>query len=291
MTGDVRDFETVLAVARPRLHRYCARMTGSAVDGEDVVQDTMLKALVTWNSAGPVDNVEGWLFRIAHNTALDALRLRRHDTRPLDEEHLEIAADTPDPDAASASLRTFLRLPVLQRSVVILKDVLGHSVEEAATITGASGAAVKSALQRGRSRLRELAREPGDVVLPLLSDRDREQLLAYVECFQRGDFDAVRAMLAEDVRLDLVARLQRSGKAKVGEYFGRYATSDQWVFAAGAVDGQAAMLVYDRHDVRETPAHFVVLGWSGSRVAWIRDFLFAPYVLDGAGVLTLPPAE
>jgi RNA polymerase sigma-70 factor (ECF subfamily) len=56
---------------RPRLHRYCARMTGSVIDGEDVLQDALIKAVEAQAAAGDIGNPEGWLFRIAHNTALD----------------------------------------------------------------------------------------------------------------------------------------------------------------------------------------------------------------------------
>ena len=169
--------------------------------------------------------------------------------------------DSPDhdPEVATMSLRTFMRLPALQRSAVILKDVLGHSLEEIASITGASEAAAKSALQRGRVRLREFASEPADVSLPMLSDVMRARLIKYVEGFKTGDFDAVRAMLADDVKLDLVAKLRKQGKSEVGEYYGRYAACEQWAFAAGVVDGRAAMLVYDREISLETPAYFVAL--------------------------------
>jgi RNA polymerase sigma-70 factor (ECF subfamily) len=185
-------------------------------------------------------------------------------------------------EVVATSLRTFMRLPPLQRSAVILKDVLGHSLEEVASITGASEPAAKSALQRGRLRLREFAREPEDVALPVLSDAMRARLIAYVDGFIAGNFDVVRAMLADDVRLDLVARLQKQGKGDVGEYFSRYAACEQWSsFAAGVVDGRPAMLVYDCEISLETPAYFVVLDFDGNRVVTIRDFLFARYAMDG----------
>ena len=138
MTGHARDFEAMLSAMRPTLHRYCARMTGSAVDGEDVVQDAMMKALVARGSVGPLDNPEGWLFRIAHNAALDFLRRSRRTVHLGTEEELAMVAapDRPDPDIATTSLRTFLRLPALQRSTVILKDVLGHSLAEISEIVG-----------------------------------------------------------------------------------------------------------------------------------------------------------
>jgi RNA polymerase sigma-70 factor (ECF subfamily) len=66
MTDHARDdFERLLGELRPKLHRYCARMTGSAVDGEDIVQDAMIKALAALPDTGSVSNAEGWLFRIA----------------------------------------------------------------------------------------------------------------------------------------------------------------------------------------------------------------------------------
>src|ERR1700751_289206 len=210
MTDELRDqFERLVGELRPKLHRYCARMTGSAVDGEDIVQDALMKALTALPSVGVIDNPEGWLFRIAHNTALDFLRRRARGPMMQHDEALDMIAapDSPDQDhkAATMSLRTFMRLPALQRSAVILKDVLGHSLEEVASITGASEAAAKSALQRGRVRLREFAKEPADVSLPMLSDEMRVRLTTYVEGFKIGDFATVPAMLADDVKLDLVA--------------------------------------------------------------------------------------
>jgi len=294
MTDDARDkFERLVGEIRPKLHRYCARMTGSAVDGEDIVQDALIKALATLPNFGVIDNPEGWLFRIAHNTALDFLRRRAHGPMMQNNEALDMisAPDFPDQDheVATMSLRTFMRLPPLQRSAVILKDVLGHSLEEVASITGASEGAAKSALQRGRVRLREFAKEPADVSLPMLPDVMRARLIKYVEGFKAGDFDAVRAMLADDVKLDLVAKLHKQGKSEVGQYYAAYAAAKQWAYAAGVVDGRAAMLVYDREVSLETPAYFVALDFEGDRVVSIHDFLYARYAMDGVDLSPLNP--
>src|ERR1700745_3434077 len=80
MTDDARGkFERLVGELRPKLHRYCARMTGSAIDGEDVVQEAFVKAVEAYPGSGTIVNPEAWLFRIAHNTALDLLRQRaRH---------------------------------------------------------------------------------------------------------------------------------------------------------------------------------------------------------------------
>jgi hypothetical protein len=80
-------------------------------------------------------------------------------------------------------------------------------------------------------------------------------------------------MLADDVKLDLVAKLRKQGKSEVGEYYARYAACEQWAFAAGVVDGRAAMLVYDREVSLETPAYFVALDFDGDRVISIHDSL------------------
>src|ERR1700733_12510847 len=70
-------FGQLMTALRPRLHRYCSRMVGSAIDGEDVVQDALAKAAEAYPGAGVIDRPESWLFRIAHNAALDALRHRK----------------------------------------------------------------------------------------------------------------------------------------------------------------------------------------------------------------------
>jgi RNA polymerase sigma-70 factor, ECF subfamily len=291
----VRDqFEQLAGELRPKLHRYCARMTGSAVDGEDIVQDALMKALAALPNVGVLDNPEGWLFRIAHNTALDFLRRRARGPMLQNDEVLDMIAapESPDQDheIAAVSLRTFMRLPALQRSAVILKDVLGHSLEEVASITGASEPAAKSALQRGRVRLRQIAGEPADVSLPMLSDAMRVRLIKYVEGFKTGDFDSVRAMLADDVKLDLVAKLRKQGKTEVQEYYTAYAAAKRWAFAAGIVDGRAAMVVFDREVSLETPAYFVGLDFDGDRLVSVHDFLYARYAMDGIDLFPLDPA-
>lgn len=278
---DDEGFEHLLAGMRPRLHRYCARMTGSSVDGDDVVQEVLIKAVGARSAGAEIDNLPAWLFRIAHNASLDFLRARaRTNTIQLTDE-AELVSNAPDPDVTSVSFRTFLELPVLQRCAVILKDVLGHSVEEIARIADCNVPAAKSALQRGRKRLKELVADGADSAhLPLLSDQDRQRLQGYIAHFKSGDFDALRQMLADDVRLDLVNRLKLTGRTAVGPYFTRYAEARHWRFALGSVDGRAAMLVYDVGGPADRPAHFAVLQWRADKVVGIKDFLFAPYAME-----------
>src|SRR6202035_2182922 len=128
------NIDRLLIAMRPRLHRYCARMVGSVIDGEDVLQDALIKAVEAVAAAGPIANPEGWLFRIAHNTALDFLRRRNRQEAMRSGEEVDMIADPADivasHEIARTSLRTFMRLPVAQRSSVILMDVLGCSLQE-----------------------------------------------------------------------------------------------------------------------------------------------------------------
>src|SRR5229473_4351104 len=187
----VADIGDLLVEMRPKLHRYCARMTGSVIDGEDVLQDALIKAVEAFASAGPIGNAEGWLFKIAHNTALDFLRRRSRQEALRSGEEVDMVADELDPvlsrQIASASLRTFMRLPVAQRSSVILMDVLGYSLSEVCEVMDYSLPAVKAALHRGREQLRALAEEPDDAPQPKLSDADRARLSSYVTHFNARD--------------------------------------------------------------------------------------------------------
>jgi RNA polymerase sigma-70 factor (ECF subfamily) len=261
-------------------------MTGSVIDGEDVVQETLLKATAAGPAAGPITNPEGWLFRIAHHAALDFLRRRaREETRHPNEDLDMIAAvrnPVEDRQIVATSLRTFMRLPVSQRSSVILSDVLGHSLQEICEIVGGNVPAVKAALQRGRLRLRALAAEADDAPVPALAEPERSRLKTYVERFNAHDFDAVRAMLAEDVRLELVNRVRLDGKKSVAPYFSNYAARPHWRFVPGFVDCRPAMLVYDADDPDERLKYFVLLDWAGDKVVGIRDFVFARYAMEGA---------
>ncbi|HEV7320872.1 MAG TPA: sigma-70 family RNA polymerase sigma factor [Ensifer sp.] len=282
-----QDFEDRLKELRPRLHRYCARMTGSTVDGEDVLQEALIKALQARADGTVVDNLEGWLLRIAHNTSLDFLRRRsRHKVVPLVDDMED--ARLPELDIVAVGFQAFMRLPELQRCAVILKDVLGYQVEEIAEIADCTHAAAKSALQRARAALRHLAARPDDVRLPLLSDASRQKMAAYVRLFKGGDFDAIRSMLAEDVRLDLVNRLKLEGREDIRRYFARYAEETRWRYELGAIEGRPAMLVFDGAGRMEEPAHFVLLDWRKDEITTIRDYLFAPYVLETADWIRLP---
>jgi RNA polymerase sigma-70 factor, ECF subfamily len=280
------DIERLLVAMRPKLHRYCARMVGSVIDGEDVLQDALTKAVEAHSTAGSIGNPEGWLFRIAHNTALDFLRRRKRQEALRGPAEVDMMVDPLDAienrQIAATSLRTFMRLPVAQRSSVILMDVLGCSLQEICAVMDCSLPAAKAALHRGRAQLREIADEPEDTPQAKLSDADRARLGAYVAHFNARDFDAIRAMISDDVRLDLVSRTQMRGKAEVAGYFGNYAKVSDWRLVPGLVEGRPAILVFDPNGSGEIPKYFMLLGWVAGKVATIRDFRHAAYTIDGA---------
>jgi RNA polymerase sigma-70 factor (ECF subfamily) len=282
-------FDRLLGGLRPKLHRYCARMTGSAVDGEDVLQEALVKAIEAFPQAGSIANLEGWLFRVAHNAALDFLRRRaRLEAHRADKDPdmiIDPIATTESRQIAAASLRTFMRLPVMQRSSVILMDVLGYSLDEIGSVMDSTIPVIKAALHRGRLRLRELAQEPDDLPPPVLAEPERSRLAAYVERFNARDFDALRNMLADEVRLELVNRLRLAGRAEVGNYFHRYGEATDWHLVPGLVDGRPAVLVRALDDPSAAPAYFMLLAWAGDRIVGIRDFRFAPYAAESAEIV------
>ena len=178
-----------------------------------------------------------------------------------------------------------MRLPVAQRAGVILMDVLGCSLKEICEVLDCSVPAAKAALHRGRAQLREMAGEPDDAPQPKLSDSERARLGAYVAHFNARDFDAIRAMISDDIRLDLVNKTRMRGKAEVSRYFGNYSGVGDWHLVPGLVEGRPAILVFDPRQPDSRPKYFMLLDWSAEKVATIRDFRYAPYIVDGAEYL------
>ena len=267
-------------------------MASSAIDGEDLVQEALVKAIEAF-PATQIDNLESWLFRVAHNAAVDFLRRRkRHEDMRSEEDPdmtIDPAASATDRIAAAASLRTFMHLPVPQRGCAILIDVLGYSLKEVADITGLSVPGVKAALHRGRSQIRDLSNQPDDSVPPALSPQDLRRLSNYVDRFNARDFDAVRDMLADDVKLELVARARMAGRRQVARYFHNYSGVSDWRFVPGLVDRRPALLVVDPNDPAAPPSYFVVLEWREDDVAGIRDFRHARYAAESAEMIVLAP--
>jgi RNA polymerase sigma-70 factor (ECF subfamily) len=274
-------FEALVQEIRPELHRYCARMIGSVVDAEDVVQEALAKAYAAL-PATSVANMRGWLFRIAHNKAIDYLRRASQQHLDYLDEHALLAEPDPplaEPELVAVALSVFLKLAPKQRSCVILKDVMGYSLADISELLDATVPEIKAALHRGRARLRELATDVAGRGLAPRDEQERELLARYIDRFNARDFDAVRAMLAHEVRLELINRTTRRGRADVSEYFHRYDDVADWRLALGAVENRPAILVYDPRQPSSEPAYFMLLRWENAQVSFIRDYRYAPYVM------------
>ena len=91
-----------------------------------------------------------------------------------------------------------------------------------------------------------------------------------------------RNLVADDVRLELVNRTRLKGKAEVSNYFGNYSKVSDWHLVAGQVEGRPAILVFDPNEPNGRAKYFMLLNWSADKLATIRDFRHAAYVIDAA---------
>jgi RNA polymerase sigma-70 factor (ECF subfamily) len=271
---------------RPELHRYCARLMGSVIDGEDVVQDTFAKAILALDELEEIPLLRPWLFRIAHNRALDLLRSRAiRAAEPIEAAH-EVADQTaPDPvemlmrqEAVKTAVSRFTELPILQRSVLILKDVLDEPLAEIAAVLDLSVDAVKGHLARGRARLREINARAH---LVPLAQPVSAAVARYVQLFNQRDWDGLRALLANDVRLHQSLHPPRMGAADVGMFFTIYARSKGVQLAAAWLEGREVIAVFEHPDDPK-PGHFMWLEWRDDKITFIHDYRYVRYVTADA---------
>jgi len=267
-----------LAEMRPRLHAFCGRMMGSAIDGEDVVQEALARAVSGYADAAPVLRPEAWLFRIARNAAVDALRRKRGETLDLaDQDVTDQNADSAARAEVTLGFTAFLPLPAPQRASVVLVDVLGYSLAETASILETSVGAVKATLHRGRGRL-AAPPDPAPV-----DEQEKLRLRAYADLFNAREFDALRDLLAADVQLVLPPAVRRAGKPDVSLYYTRYSDAPvRWQLEPAIIEGRPSLLATDPNDSQSR--FIIVLDWSDGRIVAIRDFHFARYVMDGINI-------
>lgn len=279
----------IMAEMRPELHRYCARLAGSVFDGDDIVQDVLVRALVAIDGLEAGTPLRPWLFRIAHNRALDHLRSRAVRKGEPIEAATDVADDqTPDPaealerqEAINTALARFVELPIVQRSVIILKDVLGHSLEEISVLLDLSVNAVKAALGRGRARLRDINARPIEQPLVKAASPAAER---FASLFNRHDWDALRSLLADDVHLTQISHPDRKGRAEVSLFFTIYASTPEFRLVPAYLDGgrgDEVIAVFAPVDA-EQPSYLMRVEWRGSQIVRIRDFRYAKYIMDGA---------
>jgi RNA polymerase sigma-70 factor (ECF subfamily) len=275
-------FLELVAPHRDAVRLHCYRMLGSTHDGDDMVQETLVRAWRARESLDSAQTVRPWLYRIATNACLDELRNRKSRPMPtdvgdpaLDPTALPVPASPEaawlepcpnawmtdvarDPGAAyevreSVALAFVAALQCLsapQRAVLLLRDVIGMPAEETATALGMTVAAANSALHRARTALRErVGADPEAIAVDFTSEVNDDLLRKYMRAWEALDLDAFVALLHEDV----VASMPPSptwlrGKAATAAFakarpFAILTGRDRRVVAASA-NGQPALVFY-----------------------------------------------
>jgi RNA polymerase sigma-70 factor (ECF subfamily) len=249
-SGDENAFRELTEPYRHELQLHCYRIVGSTLDAEDLVQETLLAAWRGLENFAERASIRTWLYRIATNRSLDALRAnarRPHQLEPLTDPPtptrlsepiwLEpypdvliegIADDAPGPEArydqkealALAFVAGLQHLPPQQRAVLVLRDVLGFRAAEAAAILDTSQAAVNSLLQRARLALEGRLPAAGRDRAPLPNSRhEREVVGKFANALEDGDVDAVVALLTDDAWLTMPPYpYQYRGAAAIGNF-------------------------------------------------------------------------
>lgn len=282
--------ETVTQL-RPQLHRYCSRMTGSVMDGEDVVQEALFEVYRKLDHFDDSRPFGPWLFRIAHNRCIDFLR--RRDVRQQAE--AEVAVEAPEsimPVEPSSALldraveHLVISLPPKERACVLLKDVFDYSLEEIAEMVGSTVGGVKAALSRSRTKLKAA---PAPIKSRAANPEETQLLKLYVDRFNRHDWDGLRELISADARVRVADKY--SGRLSEAPYFWTYERwPSPWKMAAGEVDGEPAMIVLQPGVDNWEPYSAIRLKIVNHRITQICDYVLCPWILKPANftVLTTP---
>jgi RNA polymerase sigma-70 factor (ECF subfamily) len=289
-------FLETAAQLRPKLHRYCARMIGSTLDGEDVVQDALFDAyrrLDTYDDRRPLGP---WLFRIAHNRCIDFLRRRetRMEAEDAAAEPAVTAAVAPPGPALGRAVEHLVReLPPKERACVLLKDVFDYTIEEIADLVESTPGGVKAALHRGREKLTAAPRPVGSraSVAALEMPAETQRLMQlYVDRFNQRDWDGLRDLISADATVRVADRFE--GPLRESPYLGRYARmSLPLVAMLSDVDGEPAIVIYAEAAGPAQPRAFVRLSIAGGRIVEITDYTHCPWVMTTADRVSPIPAR
>jgi RNA polymerase sigma-70 factor, ECF subfamily len=290
--GDEAAFEQLVAPHRAELHAHCYRMLASVQDAEDALQEALLGA---WRGLPRFEgrsSLRSWLYKVATNASLRLAERRPKLVLPVDydpaDPHGEPLWLEPYPDTGLAYeqresvelafIAALQHLPARQRAVLILSDVLGFSGAEVAEALETTPASVYSALQRAHKtvddRLPEVSQQA--TLRALGDDALRELVGTYVAAWERGDVDAVAALLTEDVTVAMPPRPEwfDGYDASVGFLRRRpLRAGNRWRVIPMGASGQPSFAKY-LWDGQAFMAHsFNVLTLRGARVTQIMAFL------------------
>jgi RNA polymerase sigma-70 factor, ECF subfamily len=306
-TVETDGFDTATAPYRRELLAHCYRMTGSVYEAEDLVQETYLRAWRAFDRFEQRSSVRTWLYRIATNVCLTALDRRRR--RPLPS---GLGAPSPDPYAppqpAPADVRWLEPVPdrlvvdergdpaevvaarhsvrlalvaglqVLaprQRAALILCDVLALPAAEAAKLLDVSTVAVKSLLQRARTRLADLSLTDDDLAEPT-DEGARRVLDRYLAAFEQSDMAAIERLLADDAVLEMSGTTTwLSGKATCVPFIAAQAIGQagDWRMIPLLANGQLAAGAYHWDNAgSHQPFAIVVLATTATHITHISLF-------------------
>jgi RNA polymerase sigma-70 factor (ECF subfamily) len=311
--GNERAFEDLIARHRTELHAHCYRMLGSVHDAEDALQDALVRAWRALPRFEGRSSLRSWLYKIATNTCLDVIARRPKRVLPIDygppadphggpgEPMVESVWVEPYPDEklgledgfAAPDARYELResvelafiaalqhLPATQRAVLILREVLGFSAREAAETLDTTTASVNSALQRARATVDEkLPEQSQQATLRSLGDEGvREVVEKYVNAWERGDVEAVVAMLTEDAAFAMPPlRTWFHGHEALRIFLAGWPLSGAWRWrhVAAHANGQPALAFYswDEESQAYLPFALNVLTLRGDRISDVTAFV------------------
>jgi RNA polymerase sigma-70 factor (ECF subfamily) len=287
--GDERAFRRLVEPYRRPLEVHCYRMLGSLHDAEDVLQETLLKA---WRSLGSFErraSVHTWLYRIATNACLDELERRPRRPQvvePYPDARLE---DLPSPVADPAAryalregmelafLTAIQQLPGRQRAVLVLRDVLGWSAQEAAELLETTVTSINSALQRARATIDS---EVTPHAVAPRATHERRLLRRYMEAWEAADVDRFLALLREEAVLRMPPRPAIEGAPALGRFWftepkadGRCSVQTTRMVPTRA-NGRPAVMIYRRDpDGQERRFGVMALEVEGDRIAGFDAWL------------------
>jgi RNA polymerase sigma-70 factor, ECF subfamily len=284
----------VVAPLRPVLHGYCRRLTGDVWDAEDLVQDTLLRAFGTLGSVFTrIENPRAYLLRTATNLWIDAARRRGTEADALGSAPAE-SAPAADAAAAMRDAGTVLlqRLAPQERAAVVLKELFDYSLEEVAAVLGTTVGAVKAALHRGRSRLREPEGEAASQrPVPSVALVDR-----FVEGYRTADIPGLLALMLDTASVENVGSSMDVGRAafarKPGWFDGLVHGHPEWppqfAYESARLErhvfhGEPLALGFATRRGQEALESIIRLTEEEGRIARIRAYAFCPETMRAVG--------